>query len=210
MDAHRKLLISVDRSNYYMPIVPPSRTLFATAHEGQAVGGPGLFENAFVTAQTLYESGRPSVVRHQPGQSSSPRDPGPRPDPGRRRETVRGPHRHRATPRRPATRHRHPGRPPPPNAAHTAATPAITRRRIKNDRLNAVGFLWVFATLPRPGPPKDHYDCRRVHGDRHAAALRHLFNRVLGQLYHCLQTRQTYDPIKAFGQPTTTTNQAAT
>jgi transposase len=87
---------------------------------------------------------------------------------------------------------------------------SITRRRIKNDRLNAVGFLWAFATLPRPGPPKDHYDRRRAHGDRHAAALRHLFNRMLGQLYHCLHTRQTYDPIKAFGQPTTTTNQATT
>jgi hypothetical protein len=33
---------------------------------------------------------------------------------------------------------------------------------------------------------------------------------MLGQLYHCLQTRQTYDPTKAFGQPTTTPNQAAT
>jgi transposase len=87
---------------------------------------------------------------------------------------------------------------------------SITRRRIKNDRLNAVGFLWAFATLPRPGPPKDHYDRRRAHGDRHAGALRHLFNRMLGQLYHCLQTRQTYDPIKAFGAPTTTTHQATT
>jgi hypothetical protein len=28
--------------------------------------------------------------------------------------------------------------------------------------------------------------------------LRHLFNRMLGQLHHCLQTRQTYDPTKAF------------
>ncbi len=65
---------------------------------------------------------------------------------------------------------------------------SITRRRIKNDRLNAVGFLWAFATLPRPGPPKDHYDRRRAHGDRHAAALRHLFNCMLGQLYHCLHT----------------------
>jgi hypothetical protein len=24
---------------------------------------------------------------------------------------------------------------------------------------------------------------------------------MIGQLYHCLQTRQTFDPIKAFGQP---------
>jgi hypothetical protein len=33
-----------------------------------------------------------------------------------------------------------------------------------------------------------------------AAALRHLFNKMLGQLHHCLQTGQTFDPIKAFGQ----------
>jgi transposase len=86
---------------------------------------------------------------------------------------------------------------------------SITRRIVKNDRLNAIGFLWAFATIPRPGPTKDHYDRRRAHGDRHAAALRHLFNRMLGQLYHCLQTRQTYDPIKAFGQPPTNPEQAA-
>ncbi|MEV8504590.1 IS110 family transposase [Actinoplanes sp. NPDC051475] len=78
---------------------------------------------------------------------------------------------------------------------------AITRRTIKNDRLNTVGFLWAFAAIPRPGPSKQHYDNRRARGDRHAAALRHLFNRMLGQLHHCLQTGQTYDPIKAFGAP---------
>ncbi|MFI5497151.1 IS110 family transposase [Actinoplanes sp. NPDC051859] len=76
---------------------------------------------------------------------------------------------------------------------------AITRRTIKNDRLNTVGFLWAFAAIPRPGPSKEHYDNRRARGDRHAAALRHLFNRMLGQLHHCLQTGQAYDPIKAFG-----------
>ena len=78
----------------------------------------------------------------------------------------------------------------------------ITRRRVKNERLNAVGFLWAFGTIPRPGPAKEHDDRRRAHGDKHAAALRHLFNRLLGQLYHCLQTGETYDPVKAFGPPT--------
>jgi transposase len=86
---------------------------------------------------------------------------------------------------------------------------SITRRLVKNDRLNATGFLWAFATISRPGPTKDHYDRRRAHGDQHAAALRHLFNRMLGQLYHCLHTRQTYDPIKAFGQPPANPEQAA-
>ena len=78
---------------------------------------------------------------------------------------------------------------------------SIRRRQVKNNRLAAVGFVWAFATIPRPGPTKDLYDQRRAHGDRHAAALRKLFNRSLGQLWHCLQTRQLYDQAKA--HPTT-------
>ncbi|OKI49293.1 hypothetical protein A6A27_35245 [Micromonospora sp. CB01531] len=37
-----------------------------------------------------------------------------------------------------------------------------------------------------------------VHADRHAAALRHLFNRLIGCLHQCLTTRQLYDETKAF------------
>ncbi|MCZ9330399.1 hypothetical protein [Nocardia farcinica] len=51
------------------------------------------------------------------------------------------------------------------------------------------------------GPAQQHYRRRRAHGDRHAPAVRHLFNKMLGQLYLCLQTNQTYDPAKAYGQP---------
>ncbi len=39
---------------------------------------------------------------------------------------------------------------------------------------------------------KSHYDHRREKGDHHATALRHLFNRLIGQL-HCLNTDQLYD-----------------
>lgn len=77
----------------------------------------------------------------------------------------------------------------------------IVHRRIKNDRLAAVGWVWSFAAAINQGPAREHYLRRKAHGDRHAAALRHLFNKMLGQLHHCLQTRQTFDPIKAFGQP---------
>jgi hypothetical protein len=35
-------------------------------------------------------------------------------------------------------------------------------------------------------------------GDRHVAAQRHLFNKLIGQLYHCVQHRQTFDSAKAF------------
>ncbi|WP_410574437.1 transposase [Amycolatopsis sp. cmx-4-61] len=75
---------------------------------------------------------------------------------------------------------------------------SMTRRTVKNDRLDAAGFVGAFASIGRTGAPRDHYHRRRAQGDRHAAALRHLFNRMLGQLHHCLRTGQTYDPIKAF------------
>ena len=80
---------------------------------------------------------------------------------------------------------------------------SITRRSIKNNRLAATGFRWAFCAAAKTGPPRSHYQQRRDHGDRHAAALRNLFNRMLGQLHHCLQTRQHYDPAKAFTPPVT-------
>ncbi|MEV6341591.1 IS110 family transposase [Nocardia vinacea] len=86
---------------------------------------------------------------------------------------------------------------------------SITHRRIKNDRLAAVGWIWATAAAINPGPAQDHYRHRRDHGDRHAAAMRHLFNKMLGQLYHCLQTRQIYDPTKAFTSHLTTPPESA-
>ncbi|MGA4792536.1 IS110 family transposase [Nocardia sp. AB354] len=78
---------------------------------------------------------------------------------------------------------------------------SISHRRIKNDRLAAVGWVWGTTMVVLPGPGQQHYRRRREHGDRHAPAIRHLFNKMLGQLYHCLQTHQPYDPAKAFGDP---------
>lgn len=75
----------------------------------------------------------------------------------------------------------------------------VTHRRIKNDRLAAVGFSWAFMAITHSCAARAHYDRRRAHGDGHPAALRNLFNRFLGQLYHCLGTGQPYDPDKAFG-----------
>jgi len=78
----------------------------------------------------------------------------------------------------------------------------VTRRRTKNNRLAGIGYSWAFTAAARPSPARQHYLRRREHGDGHPAALRHLFNRMLGQLHHCLQTGQTYDPIKAFPHAT--------
>jgi transposase len=78
----------------------------------------------------------------------------------------------------------------------------VVRRRTKNNRLAAIGYSWAFTAAARPSPAREHYLRRRERGDGHPAALRHLFNRMLGQLHHCLQTGQIYDPIKAFPHAT--------
>jgi transposase len=78
----------------------------------------------------------------------------------------------------------------------------VVRRRTKNNRLAAIGYSWAFTAAARPSPTREHYLRRRERGDGHPAALRHLFNRLLGQLHHCLRTRQTYDPVKAFPHDT--------
>ncbi|MGW3045708.1 IS110 family transposase [Kitasatospora sp. NPDC001159] len=74
----------------------------------------------------------------------------------------------------------------------------VGRRFIKNNRLITAGFLWAFSAL-RASPGADaHYRRRRERGDWHAQAQRHLLNRMIGQLYHCLRTRQLFDENHAF------------
>ncbi|MFM9612102.1 IS110 family RNA-guided transposase [Streptomyces niveiscabiei] len=75
---------------------------------------------------------------------------------------------------------------------------SITRRRVKNDRLNHAGYLWAFASLRASAGADAHYRRRRKAGDWHAAAQRNLFNRMIGQLYHCLQHRTLFDEQVAF------------
>ena len=78
---------------------------------------------------------------------------------------------------------------------------SVTHRHIKNNRLANVGWMWAFSATSNCEPARQHYRERRDNGDRHAAATRHLFNKLLGQLYHCLQHQQTYDEAKAFPAP---------
>lgn len=75
---------------------------------------------------------------------------------------------------------------------------SVTHRRIKNDRLAAAGWIWAFSASNSCPPAREHYLRRREHGDGHPAALRNLFNRLIGCLHHCLTTRQTYDQNRAF------------
>ncbi|MDX3771671.1 MULTISPECIES: IS110 family transposase [unclassified Streptomyces] len=79
---------------------------------------------------------------------------------------------------------------------------SITRRRVKNDRLNHAGYLWAFAALTASPGAKAHYRRRRdERGDWHASALRNLFNRLVGQLYHCIQVHEPFDEELAFPAP---------
>ena len=74
----------------------------------------------------------------------------------------------------------------------------VHHRQIKNQRLALAGYLWAFSALTRSPGARAHYDRRRAAGDRHIAAQRNLFNRLLGCLFHCLQTGQLYLEHTAF------------
>ncbi|WTT05759.1 IS110 family transposase [Streptomyces sp. NBC_00090] len=87
---------------------------------------------------------------------------------------------------------------------------AVTRRWVKNDRLNHAGYLWAFAALTSSPGAKAHYRKRRDdHADWHASALRNLFNRMIGQLHHCLQHHKLFDEREAFATGLVLTENAA-
>ncbi|WJE00788.1 IS110 family RNA-guided transposase [Streptomyces antimycoticus] len=73
----------------------------------------------------------------------------------------------------------------------------VMSRKIKNQRLAAVGYVWAFVSLTKSPGARTHYDRRREVGDRHVAAQRNLFNRFMGMLFDCLQHGQLYDETKA-------------
>jgi transposase len=78
----------------------------------------------------------------------------------------------------------------------------VLHRHIKNRRLATVGPIWALASLrASPGARRCHFDARRTAGDWNRQAQRHLFNKFLGQLHHCLQTGQLYNEHCAFPPP---------
>jgi transposase len=88
-------------------------------------------------------------------------------------------------------------------------TRSVTFRKVKNNRLNAAGYSWAFPALTASPGARAHYDRRRDTGDRHAAAQRNLFGRLLGCLHHCLTTGQHYDEAAAFPAATKKLRKAA-
>jgi len=77
----------------------------------------------------------------------------------------------------------------------------VSHRHIKNRRLAAVGPIWALASLRASPGARRHFDARRAAGDWNHQAQRHLFNKFLGQLHHCLQTGCRYDEHQAFPPP---------
>jgi transposase len=77
----------------------------------------------------------------------------------------------------------------------------VTHRHIKNRRLAAVGTIWALASLRGSPGARRHFDARRAGGDWNRQAQRHLFNKFLGQLHHCLHTGQHYNEHRAFPPP---------
>lgn len=88
-----------------------------------------------------------------------------------------------------------------PVTRESGKTRHVVHRRIKNSRLAATGRHWAFAALTASPGAHAHYNRRRKSGDRYHAALRNLFNRMLGQLHHCLSNRQEFEEAIAFSIP---------
>jgi hypothetical protein len=74
----------------------------------------------------------------------------------------------------------------------------VHARRAKNDRMAAAGYVWALAAIRHDALWEARYRTRRTAGDRHAAALRKMFNTMLGKLHHCLTTGELYQPAQAF------------
>jgi transposase len=85
----------------------------------------------------------------------------------------------------------------------------VGRRFVKNNRLINACFLWAFSALRVSPGAGAHYRRRRTAGDWHAAAQRNLINRMLGQLFHCLQTGLHFDEHRAFTSPLADSQPAA-
>ena len=77
----------------------------------------------------------------------------------------------------------------------------VLHRHIKNRRLAAVGPIWALGSLRASPGARRHFDARRAAGDWNHQAQRHLFNKFLGQLHHCLQSGQLYSEHLAFPPP---------
>ncbi|MFF9585319.1 IS110 family transposase [Streptomyces achromogenes] len=77
----------------------------------------------------------------------------------------------------------------------------VMARRVKNQRLAGIGYMWAFSAMAHSTGARAHYDRRREAGDRHTAAQRNLFSRMIGCLHHCLTRRTHFNEDIAFPAP---------
>ncbi|WP_030780757.1 IS110 family transposase [Streptomyces sp. NRRL S-920] len=75
---------------------------------------------------------------------------------------------------------------------------AVVHRSVCNRALKRAAHQWAFGTLTRSPGCRALYDARRERSDGYAAALRHVANRLLSGLHHCLRTDQSYDEAAMF------------
>ncbi|MBV9026819.1 MAG: transposase [Streptomycetaceae bacterium] len=68
----------------------------------------------------------------------------------------------------------------------------VVHRKVCNRALKTVIHQWAFGALTRSPGCRALYDDRRRRGDGYAAALRHVGNRLLSGLHHCVRTDQPY------------------
>ncbi|MFJ7281030.1 IS110 family transposase [Kitasatospora sp. NPDC098663] len=75
----------------------------------------------------------------------------------------------------------------------------VLHRRISaNKFLATYGHHWAFATLTKSAECRAYYDRRRGAGDRHNAALRRLFAKLLSSLHYCLRNDVEFDAAAAW------------
>lgn len=67
-----------------------------------------------------------------------------------------------------------------------------------NRALKATVHQWSFGALTRSPGCRALYDARRERGDGYAAALRHVGNRLLSGLHHCVRTGRLYQEHAMF------------
>ncbi|EFV12083.1 IS110 family transposase [Segniliparus rugosus] len=88
-----------------------------------------------------------------------------------------------------------------PVARASGKKTVIMCRQIKNNWLAAAGSIWAFGSLRSSPGARAHFEARRTAGDWNRSAQRHLFNKLLGQLHHCLQTGIAHNENHAFSPP---------
>jgi transposase len=76
----------------------------------------------------------------------------------------------------------------------------VMTRRVKNQRLAAVGYVWAFSAISASPGARAHYDRRRETNERHTAAQRNLFNRLIGCTTACKPAKPTTS-TRRFGPP---------